>query len=705
MSPSPAVALVIEKTGAPEFPEEGAERIAMLQAELARLRRSEAHHRAVVESASDFAILTTDLEGLITSWSPGAEKLLGWCEDEVVGEDSFRIWTAEDRQSGVPEGEMDGARRTGRAEDERWHVRKDGTRFWGSGLMMRFEDEVSGNYVGYLKILRDRTSQHEADERLRHSEALARSLFESRAAAARLAEARFRGVFDSVREIYGILTLEGVILEVNRAAAETVKISLTEAVGQFVWKSPWFAATPEAVELLKTSLPDAAAGQEIRRELMLSLPDGAVRTFDISLMPIRDEGGNVILVTVSGIDVTEKIATAEQLRQAQKMEAVGQLTGGIAHDFNNLLQGITGSLDLVQKRIAEGRTDELQRYIEGAMTSAARAASLTHRLLAFSRRQPLDPKPVEINTLIKNLEDLFRRTIGEHIALTFVPAAGLWPTLCDANQLENALLNLVINARDAMPEGGKLTLESCNVRLDNPRPPSASDVPPGRYVCICVTDTGSGMSPEVIARAFDPFFTTKPIGQGTGLGLSMIYGFAGQSHGHCRIYSEVGKGTTVKLYLPSHQGLGLETPAASSAPLVFNDAEPGEIVVVIEDEPTVRELIIEVLQDLGYCTVVACDGPSGLAIVQNAPRIDLLITDIGLPGMNGQQVVDAARLTRPDLKVLFLTGYAENATLSNGFLQPGMAMLTKPFSLQALGRRIREIIEGTHDPDTSSARY
>jgi PAS domain S-box-containing protein len=361
---------------------------------------------------------------MVTSRSPGAEKLLGWCEDEVVGEDAFRIWTVEDRQSGVPESEMDGARRTGRAEDERWHVRKDGTRFWGSGLMMRFEDAVKGNYVGYLKILRDRTIQHEVDERLRQSEALARSLFESRAAAARLAEARFRGVFDSVREIYGILTLEGVILEVNRAAAETVGISLTEAVGQFVWKSPWFAATPEAVELLKTSLPDAAAGHETRRELTLKLPCGAERTFDISLMPIRDEGGKVILVTVSGIDVTDKIATAEQLRQAQKMEAVGQLTGGIAHDFNNLLQGITGSLDLVQKRIAEGRTHELQRHIEGAMTSAARAASLTHRLLAFSRRQPLDPKPVEINALIVNLEDLFRRTIGEHIALTLAPAPG-----------------------------------------------------------------------------------------------------------------------------------------------------------------------------------------------------------------------------------------------------------------------------------------
>ena len=260
MSRTAALTLVTEKTVEPELPGDWAERIATLQAEVAKLRRSEAHHRAVVESASDFAILTTDLTGMVTSWSPGAEKLLGWCEDEVVGEDAFRIWTPEDRDAGVPESEMEGAREAGRAEDERWHVRKDGTCFWGSGLMMRFEDEVSGNYVGYLKILRDRTSQHEAAERLRESEALARSLFESRAAAARLAEARFRGVFDSVREIYGILTLEGVILEVNRAAAETAGISLTEAVGQFVWQSPWFAATPEAVELLKTSLPEVAAG-------------------------------------------------------------------------------------------------------------------------------------------------------------------------------------------------------------------------------------------------------------------------------------------------------------------------------------------------------------------------------------------------------------------------------------------------------------
>jgi PAS domain S-box-containing protein len=399
-------------------------------------------------------------------------------------------------------------------------------------------------------------------------------------------------------------------------------------------------------------------------------------------------------------DVTEERAraeelerTQEQLRQSQKMEAVGQLTGGIAHDFNNLLQGITGSLDLVQKRVAQGRTGELDRFISGAMTSANRAAALTHRLLAFSRRQPLDPKPVRANPLLASMEDLLRRTIGENIELELVLAGGLWPTLCDPNQLESAILNLVINARDAMPDGGKLTVETCNAHLDSAYVAASRDVAPGQYVCICVTDTGTGMSKDVIERAFDPFFTTKPIGQGTGLGLSMIYGFARQSEGYCKIYSEPGEGTTIKLYLPRHRGEALDEEVTSEL-VVARTAEDGEVVVVIEDEPVVRGLIVEVLAELGYKALEAADGLSGLELLRTAPRVDLLVTDIGLPGMNGRQLVDAARLARPELKVLFMTGYAENAAIANGFLEPGMSMITKPFAMETLATRIRDIIEG-----------
>ncbi len=381
----------------------------------------------------------------------------------------------------------------------------------------------------------------------------------------------------------------------------------------------------------------------------------------------------------------------EALRQAQKMEAVGQLTGGIAHDFNNLLAGIVGSLDLMQTRISQGRTDTVERYVKAAMSSAQRAAALTHRLLAFARRQPLDPKPVNANQLITSMEDLLRRTIGPLHALEFVTAGGLWTTLCDPNQLESAILNLAINGRDAMPEGGKLTIETCNAHLDDAYAAAQRDVTPGQYVCICVTDTGMGMPPDVIARAFEPFFTTKPLGQGTGLGLSMVYGFAKQSEGHLKIYSEESKGTTVKIYLPRHRGAAEEEEfidANAEAPR----AEAGETVLVVEDEPVIRDLIVEVLEDLGYRALEAADGPSGLKILQSRKRIDLLITDVGLPGLNGRQLADQAREKRPDLKVLFITGYAENATLANGFLDPGMEMITKPFAVDTLAGKVRGMI-------------
>jgi PAS domain S-box-containing protein len=393
-----------------------------------------------------------------------------------------------------------------------------------------------------------------------------------------------------------------------------------------------------------------------------------------------------------GRDITEYRATEEALRQSQKMEAVGQLTGGIAHDFNNLLQGITGSLDIIENRLAQGRTDDLIRWLGGAKTSAARAAALTHRLLAFSRRQPLDPRPVRVNPLIGSMEDMLRRTLSETVELEFVLASGLWSTRCDPNQLESAILNLAINARDAMPGGGKLVIETGNAHLDSAYAAKERDVRPGQYVCICVTDTGVGMNKATIARAFEPFFTTKPLGQGTGLGLSMIYGFARQSEGYARIYSEEGQGTTVKLYLPRFRGEAEPDEVAAST--VGAAPADGEVVLVVEDEAVVRGLIVEVLGGLGYTAIEAADGVKGLDILQSKRRIDLLVTDIGLPGLNGRQMTDAARMSRTDLKVLFMTGYAENAALAAGFLEPGMSMITKPFAMDILAGRIRQIIEG-----------
>ncbi|MER2268552.1 PAS domain S-box protein [Methylobacterium oxalidis] len=383
--------------------------------------------------------------------------------------------------------------------------------------------------------------------------------------------------------------------------------------------------------------------------------------------------------------------TYDALRQSQKMEAVGQLTGGIAHDFNNLLAGISGSLELMQTRMSQGRLKDIDRYLTAAQGAAKRAAALTHRLLAFSRRQTLDPKPTNVNALIHGMEELIRRTVGPAIEVEVVGASGLWPTLVDPSQLENALLNLCINARDAMPDGGRITIETANKWLDR-WAAQKHEVPEGQYLSLCVTDTGTGMTPDIVAKAFDPFFTTKPIGQGTGLGLSMIYGFAKQSGGQVRIYSEVGQGTTVCIYLPRYHGAVAEDdPLArlEDAPR----AEQGETVLVVDDEPTVRMLVTEVLEELGYAAIEAADAASGLKVLQSDARIDLLVTDVGLPGgMNGRQMADAARVSRPELKVLFITGYAENAVVGNGHLEPGMAVLTKPFVVETLGVRIREMI-------------
>ena len=352
----------------------------------------------------------------------------------------------------------------------------------------------------------------------------------------------------------------------------------------------------------------------------------------------------------------------------------------------------TGSLEMIQMRLAQGRSADTDRYVQAAQGAARRAAALTHRLLAFSRRQTLAPKPTSVKDLVNGMTDLIERTVGPSIRVEAVNAAGLWPVLVDPSQLENALLNLCINARDAMPEGGTITIETGNRWLDK-RAAAERDMEPGQYVSLCVSDTGTGMSKETISKAFDPFFTTKPIGLGTGLGLSMIYGFTRQSGGQTRIYSELGQGSMICLYLPRHIGEADGEAMSETEPTLTPQARDGETVLVIDDEPTVRMLVMDILDGLGYAALEAGDGAAGLRILESDARVDLLITDVGLPGgMNGRQVADAARARRPDLKILFITGYAENAVLSHGHLAPGMHVLTKPFSMDAMSQRITDLL-------------
>lgn len=420
--------------------------------------------------------------------------------------------------------------------------------------------------------------------------------------------------------------------------------------------------------------------------------DGTYRW--ISWIAVPDEQ----FVHAVGRDITGEKQAAEELRQAQealhqaqKMETVGQLTGGVAHDFNNLLQVVTGNLDMLSRRLPEDEP-RLRRLAENAMAGATRAATLTQRLLAFSRRQPLAPTPIQPNKLVAGMSELLHRTLGETVQLETVLASGLWRVEADANQLENAVLNLAVNARDAMRDGGKLTIETANTHIDHLYSMQNAEVAPGQYVMISISDTGCGMDENTLKRVFEPFFTTKEVGKGTGLGLSMVYGFVKQTGGHVKVYSEIDHGTTVKIYLPRLLG---EVEEEHEQERTIPDGEGSETILVCEDDPEVRAFSVEMLQELGYRVLEASDGPAALRIFEQKPEvIDLLFTDVVLPnGMTGAVLADRARRIRPDLKVLFTTGYARNAIVHHGRLDAGVELITKPFAYADLAARVRELLD------------
>ena len=555
--------------------------------------------------------------------------------------------------------------------------------------------DEAGVPAGVIAVVVETTAKVQAErrltgerERLRATEALLRAL---NADLERQVEERSHGrslFWQLTSDLLGVLDGEGVFEKTNPAWQAVLG-----------WSEDELRITPIFDLLHPDDLPktrDGFAGLKGGTPVVnfvnrYRCKDGTYRW--LSWTGVPEEGRYYC----SGRDITaEKDAqielnvAQEALRQSQKMEAVGQLTGGIAHDFNNLLGGISASLQVLEARLAKGKLDGVERYISMGQDSVRRAAALTQRLLAFSRRQTLDPKPTDVNRLVASMEEMIRRSMGPGVEVEVIGAGGLWPTRIDSPQLENSLLNLCINARDAMPDGGRLTIETANKWLDD-RAAAERELPPGQYVSLCVTDTGTGMSADVKARCFDPFFTTKPIGQGTGLGLSMVYGFVRQSGGQVRIYSELGKGTTMCLYLPRHLGdPDQDEPSYAQESVERGD---GETVLVIEDEVNIRVLIAEVLEQAGYRVIQADEGARGLRLLQSPARIDLLITDVGLPGgMNGRQVADAARVTRPGLKVLFITGYAENAAVGNGHLERGMAVMTKPFEITALANKVRGMV-------------
>jgi len=518
----------------------------------------------------------------------------------------------------------------------------------------------------------------------------ARKLIES-SAKLEETEQRFRLLVDAVTD-YAIFMLDtkGHIVSWNPGAERIKGYALEEIVGQHF--SRFYTEEDRQRDVPAAALAAAAREGKYEMEGWRVRKNGQRFWANVLLAAIRNATGELLGFAKVTRDLTERRAIEDRLRQAQKMDAVGRLTGGVAHDFNNLLMVISANIESVQRQLsADAPEARFRRSVNAAMRGVERASLLVQQLLAFSRQQPLDPRLVDVNELITRLSEMLRRTLGETVAIETVIAGGLWTTVADANQLENALLNLSINARDAMPDGGKLTIEAANVHLDEAYA-TAAEIAPGQYVGIFVSDTGTGMPPKIAAQAFEPFFTTKERGQGTGLGLSQVYGFVRQSGGHVRIYSEVGVGTTVKLYLPRFLSAEQSDNAPSAAPEVPRGH--GETILLVEDDEDVRQSTAGMLEEIGYRVLEATDGRAGLRALESHPEIALVLTDVGLPGgMNGRKMADEACRLSANLKVLFTSGYARNAIVHHGRLDPGVEFLAKPFTYAALAMRIYRLLK------------
>jgi PAS domain S-box-containing protein len=634
-------------------------------------------YQLLVQSILDYAIFMVDVQGRIRSWNAGAEQIHGYRAAEIVGQPFALLHIEGERAGGRPELILHMAAAHGRFQEEAERMRRDGSRFWAHVVCDTVRDE-HGHLLGFAMVTRDITERRLTEKRLRE------------------VERRFRLFVDGVTDCaICMLDPNGTVTDWNAGAERIKGYTAGEIIGQPMARffvNPMVAATAMTIAA-QTGRYDVVEWQ-LRK-------DGSRFMAEIAIDAIRDNDGQLLGFAKITRDITERIEaeqhleeTRAQLFQSQKIEALGQLTGGIAHDFNNLLQGIIGSLEVVQMRVASGRQD-VERFLGNALESAKRAATLTHRLLAFARRQPLAPKSLHLNDLVQQIAELLPATLGERVELKLDLAPSLIPVLCDPNLLESAILNLAINARDAMPDGGQFIIRTGFVPPgEGPlrRPHSLRDAP---TLLLQVSDNGMGMTPEVRERAFDPFFTTKPKGRGTGLGLSMIHGFVTQSRGAIELESEPGKGTTVSIYLPSGERRSVRTLDEHDAGKQWEPAD-GQTILLVEDEDVVRELVAGKLRELHYRVLEACDGHAGLAAIESDERIDLVVSDIGLPGLTGLQMADAGRRRRPDLKVLFVTGYAE--TMPDDWSpDAGTDLLTKPFGFNALIQRIRTLLPGPLD--------
>jgi PAS domain S-box-containing protein len=630
--------------------------------------------RLLVARVDEYAIFRLTESGEVASWNRGARRIKGYEADEILGRHFSLFYTEDERRAGGPANALRTARETGKYEAEGWRVRRDGTEFWASVLITPLH-MPDGTLVGFGKIVRDITDKRAAHE----------SAIES--------ERRFRLLVQGVTDyaIY-MLSPEGHVTNWNAGAARIKGYLASEVVGTHFRQ--FYTAEDAAKNLPEHGLHTAATEGRFETEGWRVRKDGSRFWANAVIDAIRDDQGQLIGFAKITRDITERKTAQDELEkarvsllQSQKMEAIGQLTGGVAHDFNNVLQVLRGNLELLEGRL--GRDEWTRDRLDKAIEAVERGAKLASQLLAFARRQALQPNVVNLAVMLRSMDDLLRRALGETIDVETVIAGGLWNTLVDPNQLESVVLNLAINARDAMPDGGKLTLELSNAMLDEHYSATAVDVVEGQYVLLAITDTGSGMTREVLERAFEPFFTTKPEGKGTGLGLSMAYGFVKQSGGHAKIYSELGHGTTVKIYLPRSLEKAVELENQQPAPVTGGS----ETILVVEDDRRVQATVTDTLRHLGYTVLKADDAQSALVIVQSGLHIDLIFTDVVMPGpMRSTELAKVATRLMPNLKVLFTSGYTRNAIVHGGRLDPGVQLLSKPYSREQLASKIRRML-------------